>query len=183
MDGRTRKAPPRKAGLDVVLTYVDDLFDPSMRDAIGADSARALQSLDRLPATFVVEDPATVWNLGPERYPEIARRYHPLTSHWDRVGVDINVVEREPPVYPTRTQVAPSFFELIHTSSSPSLGSCSTTSSPSCPPTCPGSRPPPLWSPIATARAMPAHRLSLRSGNSLGRPCDSGRPPVARARP
>jgi hypothetical protein len=106
-----------KPGLDVVLTYVDDRFDPGMRDAIGADSARALQSLDRYPATFIVEDPATVWNLGPERYPEIARRYHPLTSHWDRVGVDINVVDREPPVYPTRTQVGAELFELIHTAS------------------------------------------------------------------
>jgi len=137
-----------------------------------------------LPATFVVEDPATVWNLGPERYPEIARRYHPLTSHWDRVGVDINVVEREPPVYPTRTQVGAELFELIHTSSEsftrvhvllrvlhPAHRPALARGRLRC------------GRPLRPPGRCPAHRLSLRSGNSLGRPCDSGRPPVARARP
>lgn len=106
-----------KPGLDLVLTYVDDRFDTSMRDAIGADAARALKLLDRYPATFIVEDPATVWDLGPERYPEIARRYRPLTPHWDRVGVDINIVERDQKVYPTKQQVGSELLQLIRASS------------------------------------------------------------------
>ena len=104
-------------GLDLVLTYVDDRFDTTMRDAIGADSARALKLLDRYPATFIIEDPSTVWDLGPERYTEIARRYRPLTSHWDRVGVDINVVERGQDVHPTRMQVGSELLQLIRASS------------------------------------------------------------------
>ena len=104
-------------GLDLVLTYVDDRFDTTMRDAIGADSARALKLLDRYPATFIIEDPFTVWDLGPQRYTEIARRYRPLTSHWDRVGVDINVVERDQDVHPTRMQAGSELLQLIRASS------------------------------------------------------------------
>jgi hypothetical protein len=106
-----------KPGLDLVLTYVDDRFEPGMRDAIGADSARALKTLDRYPVTFIVEDPYTVWDLGPQRYPEIARRYRPLTPHWDRVGVDINVVERGQHVHPTRMQAGSELLQLIRASS------------------------------------------------------------------
>ena len=68
-----------KPDLDLVLTHVDDRFDAGMRDAIGADSAQRLPLLDPHNFTFLIEDPATVWNLGPQRYQEIAERYRPLT--------------------------------------------------------------------------------------------------------
>ena len=45
------------------------------------DAARLLPLLDTHDFTFLIEDPATVWNLGPQRYPEIAKRYQPLTPH------------------------------------------------------------------------------------------------------
>jgi hypothetical protein len=106
-----------KRDLDIVLTHVDDRFDPTMRDAIGADAARLLRVLDSHAITFIIEDPATVWNLGPARYAEIARRYAPLTSHQERLGVDINVVERDGGVYPTRKQTGAELLELIHTAS------------------------------------------------------------------
>ena len=106
-----------KPDLDLVLTHVDDRFDPSMRDAIGADAARALTLLDRHQMTVIIEDPATVWNLGPRRYTEIARRYRPLTPHWESVGVDINVVERGERVHPTNQQVGAELLELIRAAS------------------------------------------------------------------
>ena len=59
-----------RPGLDVVLTHVDDRFDTGMRDAIGADAARVCFRFS--PGTrlrSLIEDPATVWNLGPQRYP------------------------------------------------------------------------------------------------------------------
>ena len=61
-----RRAKPH---LDLVLTHVDDRFDTGMRDAIGADAARVLPLLDTHSFTFLIEDPATVWHLGPQRYP------------------------------------------------------------------------------------------------------------------
>jgi hypothetical protein len=106
-----------KAGIDVVLTHVDDRFDIGMKDSIGADASRVLPLLDRHPFTFLIEDPATVWNLGPQRYPEIAKRYQPLTAHADKLAIDINIVDRYQDVYPTRQQTGTELFELVHLAS------------------------------------------------------------------
>ncbi len=100
--------------LDLVLTHVDDRFDTTMREAVGADAARLLKLLDRHELTFVIEDPATVWHLGPKRYATIAEKYRPLTPRQDRLGVDINVVERGQVTWPTRMQTGAELAELIH---------------------------------------------------------------------
>jgi hypothetical protein len=108
------KIRQERPGLDLVVTYVDDRFDTHMRDNLGADAARVLQLLERHEATFIVEDPATLWGLGPGRYAEIARRYAPLTSHPEDLGVDINIVDRDH-AYPTQKQVGAEVLELFHT--------------------------------------------------------------------
>jgi hypothetical protein len=107
----SRRAKPH---LDIVLTHVDDRFDPGMRDAIGADAARVLPLLDTRSFTFLIEDPATVWNQGPERYPAIAERYRALTPHRDKLAIDLNIVERYQNVYPTRQQTGTELFQLVH---------------------------------------------------------------------
>ncbi|MDP9170190.1 MAG: family 10 glycosylhydrolase, partial [Acidobacteriota bacterium] len=106
-----------KPGLDIVLTHVDDRFDTGMKDSIGADAASALPLLDRHAFSFLIEDPATVWNLGPQRYPEIAKRYLPLTTHTEKLAIDINIVDRYQDVYPTRQQTGTELFELVHLAS------------------------------------------------------------------
>jgi hypothetical protein len=105
----------RKPHLDLVLTHVDDRFDPSIREKIGADAARTLPLLKTTDFTFLVEDPANLWNLGPERYPTIATRYRAITPRSDRLGIDINVVERYQDVYPTKQQTGVELLELVHT--------------------------------------------------------------------
>lgn len=99
--------------LDIALTHVDDRFDTRMREAVGADAAALLPLLERHAFTFLVEDPATVWHLGPQRYHEIARRYRELTPRRDRLGVDINIVERYQDVYPTKQQTGTELFRLV----------------------------------------------------------------------
>ena len=106
-----------RADLDLVLTHIDDRFDTRMREHLGADAAAVLPLAERLDATFVIEDPATTWNLGPDRYPEIARRYAPLTRRPERLAVDINIVERYQDVYPTKRQTGGELFELVHLAS------------------------------------------------------------------
>src|SRR5437763_4057979 len=106
-----RRAKPH---LDLVLTHVDDRFDTGMRAAIGADAARILPLLDTHSFTFLIEDPATVWHLGPQRYQSIADRYRGLTSHPDKLAVDINIVERYQNVYPTKQQIGTELFQLVH---------------------------------------------------------------------
>ena len=103
-----------KPDLDLVLTHVDDRFDTRMHDLIGADAARVLPLLDHHDFTFLIEDPATIWNLGPRRYPQIASRYQPLTSHTNRLAIDINIVERYQDVYPTKQQTGTELFQLVH---------------------------------------------------------------------
>lgn len=100
--------------LDLVLTHIDDRFDSTMRDKLGADSARLLREAERLGVTFLIEDPATVWHLGPARYPEIARRYAPLTRKPELLAIDLNIVERYQDVYPTKQQTGLELFKLVH---------------------------------------------------------------------
>ncbi|MGC9968961.1 MAG: hypothetical protein ABSE56_00080 [Bryobacteraceae bacterium] len=103
----------QRPGLDLVLTHVDDRFDPGMRDSIGADAARLLPLLEQHDFTFLVEDPATVWHLGPQRYPEIARRYQLLARRSEKLAIDINVVERYQDVYPTKQQTGAELYQLV----------------------------------------------------------------------
>lgn len=107
----------RQPHLGLVLTHVDDRYDTRMRDSIGADAARVLPLLAKHDFTFLIEDPATVWHLGPERYPEIARRYEPLTNRSDKLAIDINIVERYQDVYPTKQQTGTELFQLVNLAS------------------------------------------------------------------
>ena len=101
----------------MTLTHVDDRFDTTMREKIGADASRLLPMLSSHDFTFLIEDPATIWNLGPQRYPQIAARYTGLTPAQDKLAIDINVVERYQDVYPTKQQTGSELFELVHTAS------------------------------------------------------------------
>jgi hypothetical protein len=103
-----------KPHLDLVLTHVDDLSDAQIRQAIGADAARVLPLLDTHSFTFLIEDPATVWNQGPQRYQAIAERYRALTTHGDKLAIDLNIVDRYQNVYPTKQQTGTELFELVH---------------------------------------------------------------------
>jgi len=103
-----------KPHLDLVLTYVDDRFDTTMHDAIGADAARSLRGIEHHDLTFIIEDPYTLWHLGPKRYKEIADRYRPLTTRQERLGVDINVVARSK-AHPTEKQTGVELAQLVHT--------------------------------------------------------------------
>jgi hypothetical protein len=107
----------RKPHLDVALTHVDNRLDSRMRDAIGADAARILPLLDRRGFTLLVEDPATVWNLGPDRYARIAAEYLELNGGAGNLAIDINIVERYQDVYPTKRQTGAELFQLVNTAS------------------------------------------------------------------
>lgn len=111
---RVRGISEERGGLDLVLTHVDDRFDTTMRDNLGADAAALLPEAARFGAAFLVEDPATIWNLGPERYAELARRYAPILPPGVRLGADINIVERYQDVYPTKQQTGGELFQLLH---------------------------------------------------------------------
>ena len=103
-----------KPYMDVILTHIDDRFEPGIRDALGADVARTLPVLEKRRETLLVEDPATLWNLGAERYAKLAASYAELTSEKTNLAIDINVVERYQDVYPTKKQTGVELMELVH---------------------------------------------------------------------
>ncbi len=107
-----------KPWLDLALTHVDDRLDPTMREKIGADTSKTLPLLASHDFTFLVEDPATTWNLGPQRYPQIAARYAEATSRTEKLAIDINIVERYQDVYPTKQQTGLELFQLVRAASS-----------------------------------------------------------------
>jgi hypothetical protein len=107
---RQKKSKPY---LDVVLTHIDDRFEPGIRDALGADVARSLPMIQARRSTLLIEDPATLWSLGPERYSKLAAKYRDLAPG-DHFAVDINVVERYQDVYPTKKQTGAELLELVH---------------------------------------------------------------------
>jgi hypothetical protein len=115
--GQIDEIRKNKPYLDLTLTHVDDRFDTTMREKIGADASKVLPMLSSHDFTFLIEDPATIWNLGPQRYPQIAARYTGLTPAQDKLAIDINVVERYQDVYPTKQQTGTELFELVHTAS------------------------------------------------------------------
>jgi hypothetical protein len=104
----------RSSQLDIVVTQIDDRFDDRMRDYLGADAAALLPLAPKYDFRLVVEDPATLWDLGPQRYAEIARRYRPLTDDPERLVIDINIVERYQETYPTKKQVGTELLQLVH---------------------------------------------------------------------
>ena len=104
----------QKPYLDVVLTHIDDRFEPGIRDELGADIARSLPAIQARKSTLLVEDPATLWNLGPDRYAKLAEKYRELTPDRKQIAVDINVVDRYQDVYPTKKQTGVELLELVH---------------------------------------------------------------------
>ena len=109
-----QKERAQKPYLDIVLTHIDDRFEPGIRDALGADVARSLPLIEARKSTLLVEDPATLWNLGADRYAKLAEQYHALTPDRSHLAVDINVVERYQDVYPTKKQTGVELLELVH---------------------------------------------------------------------
>ena len=115
--GQVDEMRKKKPYLDLTLTHIDDRFDTTMREKLGADASRVLPLLSEHDFTFLIEDPATIWNLGPQRYPQIAARYKPLTERQDKLAIDVNIVERYQDVYPTKIQTGAELFQLVHLAS------------------------------------------------------------------
>ena len=104
----------KKPYMDLVLTHVDDRYDRRMRDLIGADAERLLPLLEQRDFTFLIEDPATLWHLGAERYADIAAQYKALTPRTHKLAIDLNIVERYQDVYPARQQTGTELFQLVN---------------------------------------------------------------------
>ncbi len=98
-----------KPYLHTIVTFVDNLYEARMKEALGADVAQMRALAARYPFTLIVEDPASMWSLGPDRYRVLGDKYGNGTA-----GIDINVVDRYQDVFPTKKQTGGEFLELFH---------------------------------------------------------------------
>ncbi len=103
----------RKPYLDLVVTLVDALYDTTMRDRIAVDTARITALAREVPFELQIEDPYTLWSLGPERYAAIAADYAGIVTPSRRLAVDVNVVAREGDVRPTAQQTGLELVRLV----------------------------------------------------------------------
>jgi hypothetical protein len=101
----------------LAMTNVDDQYEPKIRDYLGYDNKLLLKLLDRIPFEFIIQDPATLWSLGPERYPRIADLYRGLTPHGDLLAIDVNVARRQFVAYPTERQTGSEVLQLARVTS------------------------------------------------------------------
>ncbi|MFI5165951.1 MAG: hypothetical protein ACHQQS_04960 [Thermoanaerobaculales bacterium] len=101
-----------KPQLDLVLTLVDALYDRNMQDFIAVDPSRIAALAAASGFSLQVEDPFTLWGLGPERYATIAADYAGLVVPGQQRSIDINVVERDRDTYPTAKQTGIELFQL-----------------------------------------------------------------------
>ena len=96
----------------LAMTNVDDQYDTKVRDYLGYDNARLVKLLDKIPFTFIIQDPATLWHLGAERYPRIAELYGRLIPDSESLAIDVNIARRQYVAYPTEQQAGTEVLSL-----------------------------------------------------------------------
>lgn len=101
----------------LAMTNVDDQYEPKIRDFLGYDNKLLLKLLNRIPFDFIIQDPATLWSLGPERYPRISELYRGLTPFGDLLAIDVNVARRQFVSYPTERQSGSEVLQLARVTS------------------------------------------------------------------
>jgi hypothetical protein len=103
--------------LDVVLTMIDVEVDPNMSDNIGIDTSAFINLLKGYHFTLNIEDPFTLWSLGPERYKLISDNYRKIIGDGEALTVDINIVNRVDTEMPHSKQTGVEFLNLLWESS------------------------------------------------------------------
>lgn len=104
-----------KEHLQTVVTAIDSIADKDMREKIGVDASRIVELQYKYHFMLQIEDPYTLWNLGPDRYRVIGEEYRSIMSDRNQLSIDINVIDRGGEVYPTRKQRGVELYQLVNT--------------------------------------------------------------------
>ncbi len=97
---------------ELVVTQIDALMDPQLGRNIGIDSQFFEALRKTYNFTMMIEDPFTLWQMGPERYKtldELYQKHHPKVEF----AIDINIVDRRFEVYPSAKQTGLEFQALL----------------------------------------------------------------------
>jgi hypothetical protein len=115
-------AGQEREGFEVIVTAMDALGSPELREYYGVDMGQILALQKRFRFTLNVEDPEHLWSTDPQRYLAIGRRYEELLRGRDRLMLDLNIlVFRKPEVttpFPTLIQTGTESFHLVNAAAS-----------------------------------------------------------------
>jgi hypothetical protein len=106
-----------KPHLRTVMTVIDTITDAAMKDKIGVDPDQFIKLQNRYGFDLEIEDPYTLWNLGPKRYRLIGEQYRSRILKNHSLSIDINIVERQDEVYPTKKQRGLELLQLLNAAS------------------------------------------------------------------
>ncbi len=103
-----------KPYLKTNITVIDSIADENMTEHIGVDAADIVELQDKYHFTLQIEDPFTLWNLGPDRYRVIGEEYRSIMKADNELAIDINIIDRGGEVYPTKKQRGVELYQLIN---------------------------------------------------------------------
>ena len=109
-----------RPGFDIVVTAMDSLSMPTLRDYVGVDTRRIAELTAHHDFTLQVEDPESMWSQDPRRYEAIAARYASLVPA-QHLALDLNILrfrgQAAVTPFPTRIPTGTESSWLVNTAS------------------------------------------------------------------
>ncbi len=106
-----------KNGFQVIITAMDELGSPELREYLGVDMSTILQLQKKYGFLLQVEDPEKAWSTSPLRYVDMGKKYSSLTGDASKVLLDLNILSfRKKEIvtpFPTSIQTGAESFDLI----------------------------------------------------------------------
>ncbi|MEW6511164.1 MAG: DUF2334 domain-containing protein [Bacteroidota bacterium] len=119
--GMTRELTASRHGFQVIVTAMDALGSPELRENIGVDMNSILAFQREYGFVLQVEDPEPVWSTDPLRYQEIGRRYVAIAGDRSKIMLDLNILSFRKPEqitpFPTLIQTGTESFHLVRSAS------------------------------------------------------------------
>jgi uncharacterized protein YdaL len=120
LDMMTAVARERE-GFQVIVTAMDAIGSPELREYIGVDMQRILALQKSYGFLLQVEDPENLWSSDPRRYEAMGKRYAELLGDRSALLLDLNILSFRSPEavtpFPTLIQTGTESFQLIHAAS------------------------------------------------------------------
>jgi len=107
-----------KPGFEIMVTAMDGLDSPELRDYIGVDMNNILSLQKKYEFRLQVEDPENLWSTDPSRYTRIGSHYAQLLGGTGKLSLDLNILsfrkENVITPFPTLIQTGTESFHLIN---------------------------------------------------------------------
>ncbi len=111
----------KKPGFEIIVTAMDELESPELRDYLGVDMNSILSLQKKYDFTLQIEDPEHLWSTNPLRYAAMGNRYSALMGGDSRLMLDLNILsfrkENAITPFPTLIQTGTESYHLVQAAS------------------------------------------------------------------